>query len=606
MTFRPDKSLLAAGVLGVVAIAAFTGIAPLIAAPGDDAIAEALAALERGDGIAAEISGKRAIEQGAARSQVAALIGEGEFLQGDFRDARNWLGDAEFDDETRRRGLLALARLEVAEKNTDAAMQIFGQLVEQGNADALVWVDIGRLRYAIGAHHAALEAAREAVRLDLEEPRALEFLAQLVRDSQGFDDALPIFRQALETAPDDAGLLAQYAATLGDAGQHAQMLGVVRQLIEKDPNALYAYYLQAVLAARAGEDDLARQIWWHTDGDFDRTGAGLLVSGVLEYRAGNPALAVEKFDELRRLQPFNETALLLFARALVANGEANVAVDVLQPFANRTDASSYLLTLIARGYEQLGRRELAAPYLDRANALVRTAQLPIPALLPRDSFGEILSPENPVMQLRQQLSQGRYADARSMVSALLAQYPGSVDLEMLAGDVELLARSPDTALEFYRQAASVRSGWPLVRRIAVAHGMSGRDTQARGILADHLAGRPRDQQAAAMLGRMHRDAGHPARAAVFLRHAASFGSGKSDPLLLADLAEVELVLGKPDAAQAHANRANILQRGNRHVARALARAIEMANGQEGASDAAAVQSLYAKWRGTGFAAAGQD
>src|SRR5690606_21382383 len=71
------------------------------AAPAAGPVAEASAALARGDGIAAEVEAKRALDEGAPRGEVAALIGEAELLQGDLADARRWLADGEFSPATR-------------------------------------------------------------------------------------------------------------------------------------------------------------------------------------------------------------------------------------------------------------------------------------------------------------------------------------------------------------------------------------------------------------------------------------------------------------------------------------------------------------------------
>jgi cellulose synthase operon protein C len=589
MTCRPEK-LLAALLLGAAVLAA-----PLAAAPGDDAIAEALDALDRGDGVAAELAGKRALEEGAPRAAVAALVGEGELLQGDFADARQWLGEADFSVETRARGLHALARLEVSEEDFAAAIAAYEQRLALGDETAPLWVDIGRMRYRIGDHQLALEAARRAVELDGEDPRALEFLAQLTRDAEGLRAALPLFRRALELSPADVDLMGHYAATLGDAGENARMLVVARALLEEDDRAPMGFFLQAVLAARAGEDDLARRLWWRTEGAFDAMAVGLTVTGVLEYRSGNPAVAAEKFNELRRLQPFNDTALLMYARALVANGEANVAIALLEPHAQRPDATPYMLVLAARAHEQRGERDRAGQYLDRAARLARASTSPLPAFLPRDGSGRIDNPENPVLQMRQMLSEGRASEARTMVAGFLGQFAGSADLQVVAGDVELLAGNSIAALEHYRQAGMVRSDWPLVRRMVAALATEDRTAEARNLLAAHLMQNPRQQQAAALLGRMQRDAGNPARATALLRYAASVGAGPRDPLLVADLAELEVLVGNPDRALASAAVAHALQRGNARVAQVFGRINAMA----GNEPASAV--LLAKAAGRGLA-----
>lgn len=570
-TSRPERLCLT-GLLAACACLALAG--PLGAAPSDDAIAEAQAALERGDGVGAEVAGKQALDQGAGRTAVAAYIGEGELLQGDLAEARQWLGEGVFDAATHDRGYLALARLEIAAGNFPAAQAAFDQILQHGRPDARTWVEIGRMRYRAGEHHAALAAARTALQMDREDPAALEFVAQLTRDARGPLASLDLFRQAIRQAPDDMHLAAQYAATLGDAGEHRQMLTVVREIVQQNPDVPQAFYLQAILAARAGDDDLARALWWRTEGAFDETAAGLLVAGVLEYRSGNPAAAAERFASLSRQQPLNVTAQVLFARALVANGEANVAVPILAPLAAREDASAYVLVLLARAYEQLGLREDASTLLDRAAALSTSANptsAAIPAPWLRDEAGRTRNPDDPVQHLRELVNTSRLAEARALVAGVASQFDGSADLQMLAGDAALLAGDRAAALAQYRQVALIRTNWPLVRRMAAIDLASGNATGARRLLAQYLRTNPRDAAAAALLGRLQRDSGNGAAAVLLLGHAAGIGSGPADLALLGDLATVEQLLGNREAALDHARAAARLTLANGRMTALLQR-----------------------------------
>ena len=230
MTSRPDRRFHWIAVLALVSSAAAAAV------PAGDALDQAAEALSRGDGIAAEAAARRALRDGTPREDVAALIGEAELLQGDLADARDWLAGGTFSGPTRERGFHALGRLEIAEGDLAAAGRAFDRALEAGGS-ARLWVDIGRLRYRAGQHHLAADAARKAVAIDPDEPRALEFQAQLTRDARGVVAALPWFELALEKAPDDLGLLGEYAATLGEAGRHADMLRVARRMVELHPRA---------------------------------------------------------------------------------------------------------------------------------------------------------------------------------------------------------------------------------------------------------------------------------------------------------------------------------------------------------------------------------
>lgn len=414
-------------------------------------------------------------------------------------------------DEFHARGRLAMEQGDLA-----AAADAFDRALERGWGSSLLWVDIGRLRYRAGQHYLAIEAAKKAVELGPGDPRALEFQAQLTRDSQGVVAALPWFERALERAPRDLGLLGEYAATLGEAGRHKDMLRVARRMVEIDPRHPRAYFLQAVLAARAGRDDLARRLLARTNGAYDDAPAGLLLAGVLELRAGTPALSVERFERLARRQPENALAPLLLNRALLANGEANEVIARLRPAADRASASPYLLALMGRAHEQLGQRRDAARYLDRAAE-------PGAAVAGVLGASEGLLAE--IAAIRSALEGGQAVEATALARQLRARYPDSIDVEIVAGDVALLAGEPERALALYRRASAVRRDFSLVERMAAAHERLGREDAAVGELSAYLARNPRSLSAARLLGNMLERRGDGRGARPLLAYARELGGG---------------------------------------------------------------------------------
>ena len=387
-------------------------------------------------------------------------------------------------------GFHARGQRALAEGDLAAATRAFDGALQSGEVTAPLWVDIGRLRYRAGQHHLALDAAATALEVDPNDPRALEFKAQLTRDAVGVVAALPWFERAVGRAPDDLDLLGEYAATLGEAGRNRDMLRVARRMVELDARHPRAYFLQAVLAARAGLDDLARRLLSRTAGAYDDVPAGQLLAGVLELRAGNAALAIDRFEALVRSQPDNAGAALLLGRALLAHGEANEVVARFGPAASRPDASRYLLALVGRAHEQLGRRQQAARYLDRA-AEERPSAI---AVLPAEA-----RPGTEVAQLRLLLARKEHGEASALAAQLAERYPGSIDVEIATGDVALLTGNSAQALAAYSRAAEVRRDFALVERMVAAQRQLGQDEAARELLAGYLAQNPRSAGASAML-----------------------------------------------------------------------------------------------------------
>jgi Flp pilus assembly protein TadD len=575
MICRPDRTLLAI-LLGLLAL-------PALAGAGADPLTGAANAIERGDGVAAEVAARRALDAGEPHAAVDAYLGQAALLQDDPDEARRWLAPGDFDAASAQRGFHALGRLELADGRFGPAAAAFDRALAAGPPDARLWVDIGRLRYRAGEQHLAADAVRRALAIDADEPQALVFQAQLVRDAQGLAAALPWFARAAGLAPKDLAVLGEYAATLGDLGRYREMLGVAREMVKIDRTDPRAYFLQAVLAARAGQDELARRLLSSAGGAYDETPAGMVVAGVLEQRAGSTELAVERFDKLADLQPDNEGAARLLGGALLADGDASEVIASFAARAARPEASPYLLTLVARAYEQADRRDLAAPLLDRA---ARAASGSLGPLAPSEA-GELAmfrwgddptAAEVAVPTLRKLLAAGRPGEVAAYAARLRARYPNSSDIEVLCGDAALLGGDAAGALELYRSAKRVRWTTALARRIAEAETRLGHGAAAEEELADYLAQHPLAGAIAAEVGRAAAARGDWTRAAVLFGHAARLPGGAGDPRLLADLADAQLHLGDRERALANARRAYALQRSSPRATSVLA-AARAANGQ---------------------------
>ncbi|OJW65869.1 MAG: hypothetical protein BGO57_17140 [Sphingomonadales bacterium 63-6] len=546
-------------------------------------------ALRRGDGLAAEVALRRAREAGIEQGEISALMGEAYLQQGDYADARRWLAEGYFAPDQRVHGFHMLARLEMAEGNLDAAASAFARALEGNPGTAEIWVDLGRLRYRAGQHHQALTAAEEALRRNGEDPRALEFRGQIARDADGLLAALPWFEKGLKSAPDDLSLLGEYAATLGEAGRAKDMLRITRRMIELDPENPRAFYLQAVLAARAGDYMLARRLLARTQDRFDEVPAAMMLEGVLEMRAENWALAVDVLDRLARSQPDNQRAALLLGRAMLENGDASEVIARYGPSVARGDASPYVLMLVARAHEVLGNRAAAAPLLDRAASPPSASIVPL-ALGEAGELalfrwgGDLDRLDGAVPRVRQLLAAGNVAEAQAYVTRLGARFAGSADIEVLSGDVALAGRDAARALMLYSNAAQVRRSLSLTQRMVAALRMQGRDAEGRALLAAYLVQHPQDGDAALALGYMQADAGEWNRAEPLLRFAREQRDGGGrDPVLFATLADAALRRGGAGEALADAETGFAAQRTNRRATLTLARVLENAGRKDAAT-----------------------
>lgn len=534
--------------------------APGLAGVGLDSISAARAALARGDGIAAQAELDKALDAGAARNEVAALMGEAFIAQDEYDRAREWLAPGKFAPADEEHGWRMLGRLERVTGNLAAAGAAYDKALALAPNDPLVWVDIGRLRYVGGEQLQAIDAANRALGAGPDNPQALAFRAELLRDSAGWQAALPLYERAVALAPNDLALLGGYAATLGEAGRVRDMLAVTRTMIEQAPNDPQAWFQQAVLAARAGKVDLARSLLARCGAQLEDMPAAMLLQGALELEAGNENLAVAAFERLSLAQPANPRLQLLLARALYESGDYAGLQARFAPLAARADAPVYLLTLLARAYEDQGDRAAAAPLLDRAARFQGAAVVPIPGS------------DGPVGAARLALASGNAAGAEAAAAQLIRQRPGLALGYALGGDTALAQGANGLALERYGQSARVR--WPdrVLLRMVEALERSQRGGEAAQMVGGYLGAYPGSRIAARLGAGFAAQGGDWAHARSMLENLRQRG-GNRDARLLADLSLAQLRSGDADAALQTAERAALLQPGSGVAAQAWGMAL---------------------------------
>ncbi len=514
-------------------------------------IAKARDDIARGDGLGAELHLKAAQTAGATRDEVAARMGEAFIYQGKRNKAREWLAPGKFAPDDAAHGFHLLGLLEHGDGNLAAAGQAYDKAVALAPKSVSLWVNLGYLRYASGEHMKAIEAADLALSLDPNNVRALEFRGLIVRDQYGMAAALPWLEAALVQAPDDRSVLREYAATLGDLGRGSDMLAASRKLMARDARNARGLLLLAQLALRAGDNGLARTLLNRTGDQLKALPAKILVDGLLELRSGNYLLAIEALEPLVQRQPGNVQAQELLASAYYASGDARMVVRRFGALALRSDASPYLLTVVARAHEVLGERGEAAPLLQRA---ARSVDRPFTGAPENQPVGALLAARN-------------FGAAEAAAERMRASQPGSADAQALAGDVQLILGHGAAAVVRYRLASRVRMPDSLLQRTVAAMIMAGQQRDAAALVEAYLVQTPSSPVAVRLAASLAAGQGDWARARQLLEYLRANGSGQ-DVRLLADLSQAQLRSGDAEAAEATAREAYRLQPSSPLAARA--------------------------------------
>ncbi|MBW4330000.1 tetratricopeptide repeat protein [Stakelama sp. CBK3Z-3] len=528
----------------------------------------ARAQLDLGDGIAAEAELDRAVAAGLDRARVQQLYADAYLLQGDPARALATLEKA--DSRYARYTLAVRGRALQAQGDLAGARAAFEDAVVRYPASSDAWQALAQFRFDIGDMVGAINAAGEALSRNPDNIDALILRGQLVRQQYGLTAALPWFESALAHDQWRFDALIEYAATLGDVGRTRDMLAAVRKAMLVRPGAPQGYYLQSVLAARAGDYDVARSVLARAGDALSRMPGAMLLSGSLDLQQGDYAQAVTSLNDLVTVQPMNLTARKLLALAFLRSGDTASARRVLTPMVARADADSYTLALAARAYERDGDRATAARFLDRAALPAVAGSTSFTAdddlkLLDIDAANAPDAPGAVVPLIRGMLQAGQSAQALARAQKMAADNPGAPEARLMIGDVLAATGKWDDAAAAYRDAASVRFDEATMLRMVDALDRDGHRDRAQQVLALFLQQNPANVAALRLAGHWQIAAGDFAAAVVTLE-GLRFRLGDRDAALLAELAVAHSGLGEDDMAMQYGAAAYALAPGNPAVA----------------------------------------
>jgi len=361
-----------------------------------------------------------------------------------------------------------------------------------------------------------------------------------MRSQFGVVASLPWFERGLQLNPVDIPLLEEYGLSLGDAGRYRDMLAVARKIISLDRTNAKAYYMQAVLAARAGEYELASRILPKAGSNFEQVPAAMLLNAICAYELGNYNKAVDHLQELLGMQPRNRRVRILLAQALYRAGDPLGALDTIKEIASRPDADSYSLILTARAFEASDQPlRASAPLDDGALATFRPAlPLPEPISLEAAAFEAQREPNNARIVLpyiRLLAAQGNNDAAWTEAVRLQNANPGVADAHVIVGDIEMARGNTQSAVNAYQQARQITFTEPVMLRLVDALGKLDRQKEASDTLSAYLQYNPTNLTALRLAGYRHLDVGNWNGAILMLERVRK-RLGNNDAILLANLA----------------------------------------------------------------------
>ncbi len=518
----------------------------------DALILQAEVALDMFDGTTARTALEKAVGRGIDQLQVQHLIGHALYLEGDLERAEQLLDSDEIPKKYKAYALRILGRVLQARGNIDEARDAFDQALKLGRENSSLWTDIGYFRLNLADQMGAIEAADYAVKLDQKNIRALELRAQLIRSQYGMSAALPWYESALALNPNDVPLLEEYAATLGELGRASDMLKTLRKVYSLQTKNGRTFYMQAVIAARAGEFGLAQRILLLAGSQTNEMPGAMLVSAISEYQLGNHHRAADILERLVGMQPYNLEARKLLARAKQSAGENFEALSAIKPLVDRGQADSYTAMIAARAFEANGERSKAADGLgESSRASVRKAAPISPALSLRFAAdGARKNPGNAqfaIPYIRALMLEGQPEQALIIAKQLQASSPGVPEAHILVGDILVARGQYGAAMTDYQRARQINFSEAIMLRQVDAYRRLNQAGNARAVLTEYAMFNPNSLSAQRLMAYLMLDEARWADALPLLEKLRG-KVGYNDSILNANIARAYSGAGRHDDA----------------------------------------------------------
>lgn len=519
-------------------------------------IAQAEVSLALFDGAAAQAALDRALAFGVPKAEIAHLLGHAYWMQGELDAAEAALVEAAIPTVNRAYALRILGRVQMQKGDTAAALGSFDEAIRIAPDESRNWTDLGRLRFLLANRKGAIEAVERALNIDPEDVRAIEFRGMLMRSQFGVVAALPWFERGLQIAPTDVPLLEEYGLTLGDAGRYRDMLVQARKIISLDSGNARAFYMQAVLAARAGNCALAKRILPKAGSSFNDLPGPMLLDAVCEYELGNTNRAVDQLQRLLAQQPRNRRVRTLLAQALYRAGQPYEALDTIREIAARSDADSYSLMLTARAFVASGQPDRAIEPLNGAAVSAVRPAVPLPEAgsLIGAADAARREPDNARVVLpyiRLLAAAGELNMAFAEAVRLQNSNSGVADAHLVVGDIESERGDLPAAIAAYNKARALNFTEPVMLRLVETLARTGEQKSADEVLAAYLAYNPNNLTGLRLAGYRNLDSGLYRNAVILLERVRK-KIGQNDSVLLANLARAYSGAGNLNKATEYA------------------------------------------------------
>lgn len=338
-------------------------------------------------------------------------------------------------DKTNLRALLSKSAMLLDDKKVDDAAAA-AQLATQNHADsAEAFFTLGRAEMARNRNEPAVEAFKEALRLNPRASGAHVALAQLSLKAGRPADAVRFAQDALTSSPANADARLALARGLMATGDLQRAESEMQQLTKQFPNSAAVHLQNGMLLGRKKNLAGARKEFDEALKLDPKSGEALEASVGLDLAMKQPDAARARVKDYVDAKDASPEQLLLAARTYVATGDSQTGERLMRRALEKD--STYLAAYAALGQLYLSQRRLDAALVE-IDSLAKQDPKPV---APHTLAGTIL------------LTQGKTAEARLRFQKALEIDPSAaVAANNLAWIYASSGENLDKALELAQTA----------------------------------------------------------------------------------------------------------------------------------------------------------
>ena len=503
--------------------------------------------------------GKLKLRNETAAADLSTSVAAAHLLQGDADETREALAAALQAKPTHVPALMLTARLKASEGDLDSALRTLEQILGRDPADERAGMLKG------------------------------ELLLGLKKDSPA---ALEAFRTVLVKHPESRMAQTAIVAILAQSGKLPEATKQFEQLKKIAPEHPDTLYFEAQLAFAQKDYKTVRDITDRVLKVMPDNARVLELAGAAAFRTKAFTQAEVHLGHALKVAPGLLLSRQLLAQTMLQSGQADKAIEVLQPLISKDDADAISLSLAGEAYLQAGdakrseavflRAAKVAPDNTRVRTSVAMAQFdrgqagPAIAELEAIASGDSGSRADLAL-ISARLRQQDLTGALSAVDALQKKTPDNALPYNLRGRIQLLQRNLPAATASFEAALNKDPNYfPAVASLAAMDLSADKPEQARKRFDAILAAQPKNPQVLLALAELSARTGAPSTE-VARQLADAVRLNPTEPLPRILLVSQLLSSGDDKGALAAAQNAAAALPGNQQILDALGRA-QLASG----------------------------